>query len=44
MTEQIYLKDSYKKEFESTVTKVDGKNITLDKTIFYPTSGGQPGD
>ncbi|MFH1668878.1 MAG: alanyl-tRNA editing protein, partial [Candidatus Woesearchaeota archaeon] len=44
MTEQVYLKDSYKKEFESTVTKVDGKDIILDKTIFYPSSGGQPGD
>ncbi|MFC1741484.1 alanyl-tRNA editing protein AlaXM [Nanoarchaeota archaeon] len=44
MTELLYLKDNYKKEFEATVTKADGKNILLDKTCFYPLSGGQPGD
>lgn len=44
MTTLIYLEDSYKKEFDTTVAKAEGKNIILDKTIFYPTSGGQPGD
>jgi len=44
MTELLYLKDSYQKEFEAKVVKVDGKSIILDKTQFYPLSGGQPGD
>jgi misacylated tRNA(Ala) deacylase len=44
MTELTYLNDSYIQEFEANVTKVEGKNIFLDKTAFYPESGGQPGD
>lgn len=44
MTKLLYLKDSYIKEFEAAVTKVEGKSVILDRTIFYPTSGGQPGD
>jgi misacylated tRNA(Ala) deacylase len=44
MTTLIYLDDSYNKEFDARVTHVDGKNIVLDKTCFYPNSGGQPGD
>jgi misacylated tRNA(Ala) deacylase len=44
MTELLYLKDSYIKEFTAKVVKVEGKSIFLDRTIFYPTSGGQPGD
>jgi len=42
-TEQIYLENPYLKEIEATVIEIrDG--IILDKTIFYPTSGGQPSD
>ena len=44
MTELIYLKDSYQQEFEATITKVEGRFITLDKSLFYPQSGGQPSD
>jgi len=44
MTDMLYLKDCYLKEFDATVTKVDGKYITLDRTAFYPESGGQPTD
>ncbi|MBN1544207.1 alanyl-tRNA editing protein [Candidatus Woesearchaeota archaeon] len=44
MTELTYLEDSYMKEFEAAVTKAEGKLITLDRTCFYPTGGGQPGD
>ena len=44
MTELLYLDDSYKKEFDAKVTRVEGSNIILDRTAFYPASGGQPGD
>ena len=44
MTALIYLEDSYKKEFDATAVRAEGKDVTLDKTIFYPASGGQPGD
>ncbi|MBW2973039.1 alanyl-tRNA editing protein [Candidatus Woesearchaeota archaeon] len=44
MTELIYMKDCYAKEFDATVTKVDGKYVVLDNTIFYPAGGGQPTD
>lgn len=39
-----YLKDSYKREFETKVKSVDEKYIVLEDTIFYPSSGGQPND
>ncbi|MEM4332126.1 MAG: alanyl-tRNA editing protein AlaXM [Candidatus Micrarchaeia archaeon] len=41
----LYLDDSYLKECESSVISVgDGRHIVLDKTIFYPSGGGQPSD
>ncbi len=45
MTELLYLKDSYLKEFDATIISIkDDKYITLNKTGFYPNSGGQPHD
>ncbi len=45
MTNALYMKDSYLKEFDATVENVkDGKYIVLDQTAFYPRSGGQPHD
>lgn len=46
MTEQIYLQDSYIKEFEATVTEhdTDQNGVLLDRTAFYPGGGGQPND
>lgn len=41
MTEALYLKDCYLKEFDASVIKADGTKIILDKTAFYPESGGQ---
>lgn len=44
MTEELFREDSYLKTCEATVTAVDGNRIFLDRTVFYPTGGGQPGD
>ncbi len=41
----LYLMDCYAKEFEATVEEVAGDRfVILDKTAFYPDSGGQPHD
>ena len=42
--ELIFRDDAYQKSCEATVTAVDGAGIRLDRTVFYPTGGGQPGD
>ena len=45
MTIPLYLKDSYLKSCSGEVIEIDeDKSIVLDQSIFYPTSGGQPGD
>jgi alanyl-tRNA synthetase len=49
VTDRIYYTDPYATEFEATVLgtepSVDGRRgIVLDRTAFYPTSGGQPFD
>lgn len=41
----LYLKDCYLKDFDAIVERVtDRKYIVLDRTAFYPQSGGQPHD
>jgi Ser-tRNA(Ala) deacylase AlaX len=44
MAELLYLADSYVREFDASVTTVDGQAVTLDRTAFYPGGGGQPAD
>ena len=44
MTELLYLRDHYLREFEAQVVSVSGDSIALDRTAFYPTGGGQPND
>lgn len=39
-----YFDDPYKKEFETTVSAVDGNNVELCDTWFFPQGGGQTGD
>ena len=46
MTERLYYSDSYLSEFRARVVEADpaGLRVYLDRTAFYPTSGGQPFD
>lgn len=44
MTDLLYLKDHYLKEFDAQVTKAETDLIILNQTAFYPTGGGQPND
>lgn len=48
MTERLYYTDSYLGEFEARVLRCDARgerfDVLLDRTAFYPTSGGQPHD
>ena len=48
-TERLYYADSHLTEFEARVTSVAAASagrsvVTLDRTAFYPTGGGQPTD
>jgi misacylated tRNA(Ala) deacylase len=45
MTELLYRSDPYQAEAEAVVTAHTAEGaIVLDRTVFYPTGGGQPGD
>lgn len=44
MTEHLFREDAYAKTCRATVTAADGRGIQLDRTVFYATGGGQPGD
>jgi alanyl-tRNA synthetase len=45
-TARLYYQDAYTHTFDAQVVHKtdDGKRVYLDKTFFYPTSGGQPHD
>jgi alanyl-tRNA synthetase len=46
LTERLYYTDSYLREFRANVTEAaeGGCRVYLDRTAFYPASGGQPHD
>ncbi|HEY1240992.1 MAG TPA: DHHA1 domain-containing protein [Bryobacteraceae bacterium] len=44
MTERLYYHDSYLRSFTAQVVATSGTVAYLDRTAFYPTSGGQPFD
>jgi misacylated tRNA(Ala) deacylase len=44
VTELLYHTDSYLREFQATVTRIEGDKVALDRTAFYPTGGGQACD
>ncbi len=45
MTEELFREDAYLKSCDAKVEKINELGgIILDRTVFYPTGGGQPGD
>jgi alanyl-tRNA synthetase len=46
MTERLYYTDSYLRDFPARIVErsADGLTVYLDRTAFYPASGGQPSD
>ena len=44
MTEPLFRADSYLRETPATVAFAEPRGIALDRTVFYPQGGGQPGD
>lgn len=44
MTEELFREDGYLKECEAKVVELSDQGICLERTVFYPMGGGQPGD
>jgi len=44
MAAPLFRDDAYLRSCEAAVVGVDERGIRLDRTVFYPTGGGQPGD
>lgn len=44
MTEELFRADSYARHCQALITAVDERGIQVDRTVFYPLGGGQPGD
>ncbi|MCC7045562.1 MAG: alanyl-tRNA editing protein [Alphaproteobacteria bacterium] len=43
-TELVFRAEPYAKSCAATVAAVEPRGVVLDRTVFYPTGGGQPGD
>ena len=43
-TERLYYRDPYLRRFEAQVVDAAADRVYLDRTAFYPDSGGQPSD
>ena len=44
MTIELFRNDSYLKEHHTVISEIVSEGLVLNETIFYPESGGQPGD
>ncbi len=43
-TQALYRVDAYRRECEATIMSISDAGVELDRTVFYPMSGGQAGD
>lgn len=44
MTKTLFYKDAYQKELQTRVDRVEGTNVLLEETIFFPQTSTEPGD
>lgn len=44
MADEIFRGDAYARQCDAAVTAVTADTVRLDRTVFYPVGGGQPGD
>ena len=44
MTDPLFQQDAYLRTCRATVVEADEGRVVLDRTVFYPLGGGQPGD
>ena len=44
MTEELFREDAYMKTCDAQVLQVVAEGVVLNRTVFYPEGGGQPGD
>jgi misacylated tRNA(Ala) deacylase len=42
--EELFREDAYARATTAQVVEVDDAGVVLDRTVFYPMAGGQPGD